>query len=92
MRKAMLVYQAGIANIFNVKCFNLSEYGREAIRIYQGDFRSAENICKGLSLAGVPVRISFCNKAGDIINQTWNTDHDSAPFSESMYFDKSWLK
>jgi len=47
MKKAMLVYQAGIANVFEVDALNLSSYGRNTRRLYQGDFRGAQYICHG---------------------------------------------
>lgn len=37
----ILVYQGGIANIFKVDCFNLSPYGRNAVRVFQGTYRCA---------------------------------------------------
>lgn len=40
-RRFFLVYQAGIANVFEVKSLNLANYGRDAKRVYQADFRTA---------------------------------------------------
>lgn len=34
--KYCLVYQAGIANIFKVKCFNLADFGRNEKFYFQG--------------------------------------------------------
>ena len=65
IKRAFLVYQGDIANVFEVKAFNLQDYGRNARRIYQGDFRTAECICYGLGLAGCIVRSAACNMAGD---------------------------
>lgn len=84
-RRYMLVYQAGLANVYCVRAFNLSDYGRDANLIYQGDFRSAECISFGLGMAGHIVRYAHCNMAGSIVNQTWSDDMDSAPFRESMH-------
>jgi hypothetical protein len=84
MKKAMLVYQAGIANVFQVDCFNLASFGREAKRLYQGDFRGAVNFARGLGAAGVTVMTAHCNMAGDIIDRKWSDNLDEAPFSDKF--------
>ncbi len=89
IKKAMLVYQGGIANVFEVKAFNLSDYGRDARRVYQGDFRTAEVMCYGLGLAGAVVRTSACNQAGDIAQSTWTDDLESQPFSDKFHAQKA---
>ena len=68
VRRAFLVYQSGIANVFRVTALNLADYGRDAVRLYQGDFNSAEKIAFGLGLNGTIIRTCACNQAGDIIN------------------------
>jgi len=83
-QRAMLVYQAGIANVFTVAAFNLSDYGRDASRVFQGDFRTAEAIARGMQIAGVCVKSVACNQAGDIIRATWSDDLDAQPFSDSF--------
>ena len=85
IKRAMLVYQAGIANVFEVKAFNLSNYGRDAKRLAQADFRTCENIAYGLGLAGVLVRSAACNQAGDIRDAKWSEDLESQPFSEKFH-------
>ena len=80
-----LVYQVGIANVFAVKCWNQSDYGREARRVYQGDFRTAEAMCRGAALTGAQVASFHCNKAGDIKGQDWNTDIENAVFSDNQH-------
>jgi hypothetical protein len=82
--KAMLVYQAGIANVFTVQAFNLAPDGREARRVYQGDFRGAEQLARGMGIAGAIVRTAACNQAGDIVNATWSDDLDAQPFSDKF--------
>ena len=84
MERAFVVYQAGIANVFKVSCFNLSNYGREAVRVYQGDFRGAEMLARGLASAGVVVRSAACNMAGDIKDLLWTDDLEGAPFSDKF--------
>ena len=84
MKRSMLVYQAGIANVFEVECFNLTSFGRNAKRLLQADFRSCEYFARGLAAAGVTVRTVACNKAGDIINETWDEDLTEHPFSDKF--------
>ena len=83
VRRYALVYQAGIANIFRVSCFNLSDYGRDAMRVYQGDFHTAEAIFHGMWLGGAKLMTAHCPNAGDIAHQQWRTDFDAMPFRES---------
>ena len=82
--KAMLVYQAGIANVFEVASFNLTDYGRDARRLLQGDFRSCEMFALGLGAAGVKVRTAACNAAGDIARGHWTEDLEAQPFHDSF--------
>lgn len=82
--RLMLVYQAGIANVFRVECFNLASYGRHAHRLYQGDFRGAVTFVNGAAAAGAIVRTAACNQAGDIARALWSEDLDAQPFSDSI--------
>jgi hypothetical protein len=84
IERAFLVYQAGIANVFQVDCFNLSNHGREAKRLMQGDFRTCETFSRGLGKAGTLVASAVCNEAGDIKDSQWSEDFESAPFRESF--------
>lgn len=84
VKKAVLVYQAGIANVFAVDCFNLNPYGRNAKRLFQSDFWACENFARGLDAAGVKVATMQCNMAGDITNMQWSNDLESAPFSDKF--------
>ena len=83
MDKAVLVYQAGIANVFRVTSFNMSNYGRDAARLVQADFRTCENIARGLQMAGVTVRVASCNRAGDIAEAQWTSGLDDCPFRDN---------
>jgi hypothetical protein len=85
VQKAVLVYQAGIANVFAVESFNMNRFGRDAHRLTQGDFRSCENFARGLAAAGVKVATAQCNMAGDIVNAQWSEDLDTAPFCDSFH-------
>ena len=81
---AVLVYQAGIANVFAVTSLNLADYGRDAKRLIQGDFRTCEAFASGMAASGVRVGSVACNLAGDVFKAKWSDDLDSAPFSESF--------
>jgi len=83
-KRAMLVYQAGIANVFEVESHNLADFGRDAKRLMQGDFYGCESFANGLAKAGYIVKSAACNMAGDIAKQKWSDDLDAQPFSESF--------
>ena len=90
----ILVYQAGIANLFCVPNSNvLAGYDRLGLsaatralavldteRVYQGDFRTAEAMARGAMLCGADVRIASCNRAGDIAGAPWVKGLDDCPF------------
>lgn len=79
-----LVYQAGIANVFQVESWNLSPFGRDAKRLMQSDFRSCENFARGLAAGGHLVQTFACNEAGDITNSKWSDDLEAQPFSDKF--------
>lgn len=59
--RIMLVYQAGLANVFEVDCYNVRHAGREyAKRLYQGDFYGAVMFCRGAGHLGAIVRTVHC--------------------------------
>lgn len=83
--KYVLVYQAGIANVFRVNAFTVAHpIKRNAVRVVQSTFRPCEWFCRGLAAAGAEVRVAACNMAGDIAQQTWTGDLDAQPFSASF--------
>lgn len=92
----VLVYQAGIANIFRVSSPNPLPYKDvERARIFQGIFETAEAIFHGIhlgSLGSARLFYGFCNKAGDITKQEWNTTEYQAPFVGSMRPPKAYAK
>ena len=74
-----LIYQAGIANIFE----DNAQGGFK--RVMQYCFRPCEDFARGLKYAGAVVRVGWCNRAGDIINEAWNFKNlGDAPFSEKF--------
>ncbi len=83
-KRYVLVYQGGIANVFQVSSFNLSDYGRDAKRLLQSDFRTAEAFARGLAAAGGVVKTAAANRAGDITRATWTDDLESQPFADQF--------
>lgn len=79
-----LVYQAGLANVFQVNCFNLNPFGRNARRVLQCDFRSCEFFAHGLAQAGAIVMTLACNQAGEIADAIWSDDLEEQPFSDKF--------
>lgn len=84
MKKAVLVYQGGIANVFAVHSFNMSEYGANRLRLLQADFNSCECYARGLVTGGVMVTSAQCNQAGDIRTAHWSETLTDAPFFDKM--------
>lgn len=79
MKLAVLVYQAGIANVFRVERFTSP---MNPTRLLQSDFQTCESFARGLAEAGVVITSMDCNKAGDITAQLWSESLDG-PFRES---------
>lgn len=85
-QKIMLVYQAGIANVFAVDCLNLNPYGRNARRLLQQAFSPCVWYARGLMAAGWTVKTVYCNRAGDITDAQWSEDENDCPFRDSVSF------
>jgi len=84
VKKAVLVYQAGIANVFAVDSFNMADYGRNAKRLLQDAFGPCEWYARGLAYAGIKVCSMHCNQAGDIMAAKWSDNLEDAPFFDKM--------
>lgn len=89
IQRAMLVYQAGIANVFAVDhlsifASNRTSYDRNARRLIQGAFRECELFARGLNAAGTLVNTAACNQAGNIARSDWSQNLEDQPFSESF--------
>lgn len=84
LERAVLVYQAGIANVFDVDCFNFAPSGRTETLLLQADFRTCEAFCRGLAAADVAVATAACNVAGDCARQKWSEDLEAQPFSDKF--------
>lgn len=78
VKRAVLVYQCGIANVFAVDRNGMRR------RLLQADFRACENFAHGLVAAGCTVTTMACNRAGDIIHAEWTYDLDAQPFSDKF--------
>lgn len=80
IKQATLVYQGGIANVFDT--------GKaEPVRLIQADFRTCEAFARGIKATGVPVHYAWCNQAGDIglPGIKWNYEaFGDMPFFESI--------
>jgi hypothetical protein len=83
-RRIVLVYQGGIANVFEVSSFNMSDYGRDAKRLLQGTFGQCELFALGTAVMGAVVHSAHCNMAGAIAGQRWDDNLENAPFSAEM--------
>ena len=83
-KKVFLVYQSGIANVFEVKAFNLANYGRDAKRLLQHSYHSCRMFCEGMATCGAIIRTAACNMGGDIINEHWTEDLEGQPFADKL--------
>lgn len=82
-KRIALVYQAGIANVFQVKNFNTIQTGERKL-LRQADFRACESFALGCSAMGAQVKTFACNQAGDIQNSEWSTVLENAPFNKDF--------
>jgi hypothetical protein len=92
----VLVYQGGLANLFRVPSsyvnplFSWSQLdasqqrlaSMDTVRVYQGDFRTAEAMARGAILAGAEVRIASRNVAGDVKLHWWAHGLSDCPFRD----------
>ena len=78
-RTYTLVYQAGLANVFDTTA--------GTSRVYQHAFTACEHFARGLREAGHTVNVAYCNRAGDIASLPWNTQYEDAPFTDGMASD-----
>lgn len=82
--KIALVYQAGLANVFKVSCFNAAPFGRDALRVLQADFRTCVVYARACEDMGAEGATFACNMAGDIQNQPWTTPLAECPFADQV--------
>jgi hypothetical protein len=96
MRRAALVYQGGIANVFELRSPRDSnpelapfagDPRGERKRLFQGAFATAHAYASGLKAAGVEVLTFGCNKPGDAALFDWVTpdEFDDLPFSTQLH-------
>lgn len=64
--RVALVYQCGIANVFQV-----NEASGFVGGLYQGGFRTAEALARGAWWAGATLDVMHCDEAGDITHREW---------------------
>lgn len=83
IKKFYLVYQAGIANVFERVTWTNGEAATS--RVLQSNFRTCEVFCRGIRFMGGHVIPAWCNKVGDIIDQPWQYDEFfNAPFNDNF--------
>ncbi len=78
IKTVALVYQTGIANVFDVSGDLLGN----PRRLLQSDFRSCESFARGLQAAGAEVLSWSCNVAGDCAQAKWVLGTSATPFSD----------
>lgn len=84
MRKIMLVYQSGIANVFEVDAMRLNASNRgRTVRLLQGSFRDCAMFARGMAAAGCYVLTASCNVAGDASLVDWQPGTEGTPFRDS---------
>ena len=81
---AMVVYQGGVANVFQVDTFNYGPFNRNAKRLLQGSFRECETFARGMMAAGADVRSASCNRAGDVTDAEWSAHLAGVPFANEI--------
>lgn len=74
-RRITLVYQAGIANVFE------TTLPSQAKRLLQGTFDQCRYFALGCGAMGAIVRSAHCNEAGDITDREWRDDVENAVFN-----------
>ena len=84
MTHAVLIYQAGIANVFSVEGVDTNLATRKVKRLLQSDFHTCEAFARGLGAAGVCVTTMAANYAGDVVNVEWSVNLEDAPFSDKF--------
>ena len=84
MKYATLVYQAGIANVFELSAMSVRTGSRVTKRLMQGSFTECEAFARGLKAAGVTVTTWACNRAGDVSDAEWSANLDEQPFSDKF--------
>lgn len=78
IRQFALVYQGGIANVFEM------QDRMPPRRVMQGTFLACEVYATALMEMGAEMEVHFCNMAGDIRLEAWDTTREAAPFTDSM--------
>lgn len=84
MTKLVLVYQAGIANVFQIQSDGKFK------RVLQASFIECEWFMRGAQHAGADVDVAGCNRAGDIIDAAWTRNLESLPFHDK--FGCAWMQ
>jgi hypothetical protein len=72
VKRAVLVYQVGIANVFAVDRWSHGDPSKRRVRrLMQHAYRPCIDFARGLAAAGVMVRTAHCDECGDIADRPW---------------------
>jgi hypothetical protein len=71
VKRIVLVYQVGIANVFEVDRFSRHAGRRNGRRLLQSDYHSCAMFARGMGATGYVVRTMNCDMAGDCARFTW---------------------
>ncbi len=71
VKRAVLVYQVGLANVFMVDPVVGADRIVGRRRMLQADYRSCELYAKGLRDAGSELEVAHCDEAGDVTRADW---------------------
>ena len=88
MKKIAVVYQAGIANVFEVATYTNDLVARQAKRLLQAAFSPCEWYARGMADCGAEVHSYACNWAGDVIGRKWTPIDDpnaDNPFRDQQH-------
>jgi len=84
--KLALVYQAGIANVFEVERHSTYATRRgKTTRKLQHAFKVCEWYARGARDAGAILRVYSCNVAGDCASVPWTQGTAATPFRDEAH-------
>ncbi len=87
--KLAIVYQAGLANVFEVTNFKKPFRMR---RVLQGSFAECERFCQGAEYMGAEIKAFSRNVAGDVSLHAWKEGIEDCPFREKIFIRHAWTE
>lgn len=83
IKRVMFVLQPNEqATLFAVDSFNLSDCGRNTIKLFDGESRDGKWFAIGLGTMGAMVRTAYCPHSGDVSKLQWNEDFESDKYNK----------